>query len=260
MTGTFGPDVDPDLPRAAHHQPGPEDPHRRSATSATSAPSPARSPPDRRSAHGLPVRDGRRRRRPHLHRDLRTSATRRHRARSRTPAAMRSMSWQHLDATANRQGVTIQEDGELGGPGFGGCPAAAAAQGPASPDDRDGHRRRDTTSHGDLDAGRPSRPARRPIVGYTVRAVVAARRHRRRARTRSARGSATPRPRPRRWPDRAWPARPSRSAASPRPASRWPPAVANKTRRPARRPTPRSRPCRSRRPVAASPARSPTSR
>ena len=47
--------------------------------------------------------------------------------------ALRSMSWQNLDANANRQGVTIQEDGELGGPGFGGCPAAAVAQGPAAP-------------------------------------------------------------------------------------------------------------------------------
>ena len=29
--------------------------------------------------------------------------------------------------------INAEEDGELGGPGFGGCPAAAVAQGPASP-------------------------------------------------------------------------------------------------------------------------------
>ena len=45
----------------------------------------------------------------------------------------RFMSWQAEDADANRQGLTIAEYGELGGPGMGGCPAgpadAAAPQG-----------------------------------------------------------------------------------------------------------------------------------
>ena len=45
----------------------------------------------------------------------------------------RFMSWQAEDANANRQGLTIAEYGELGGPGMGGCPAgpadAAAPQG-----------------------------------------------------------------------------------------------------------------------------------
>jgi hypothetical protein len=35
----------------------------------------------------------------------------------------RFMSWQVEDADANRQGLTISEFGELGGPGMGGCPA-----------------------------------------------------------------------------------------------------------------------------------------
>jgi hypothetical protein len=82
---------------------------------------------------------------------------------------MRSMSWQNLDANANRQGVTIQEDGETGGPGFGGCPAAAAAQGPASPTN--------VKATGDASSTNvtwtvpTATPGTSPIVGYTVRAV-----------------------------------------------------------------------------------------
>lgn len=44
----------------------------------------------------------------------------------------RLMSWQVEDADANRQGLTIAEFGELGGPGFGGCPAGPADQAPAA--------------------------------------------------------------------------------------------------------------------------------
>ncbi len=36
------------------------------------------------------------------------------------------MAWQEEDADANRQGLTIAEYGELGGPGMGGCPAGPA--------------------------------------------------------------------------------------------------------------------------------------
>jgi hypothetical protein len=38
----------------------------------------------------------------------------------------RMMSWQVQDAAGNRQGLTIAEFGELGGPGMGGCPAGPA--------------------------------------------------------------------------------------------------------------------------------------
>jgi hypothetical protein len=37
----------------------------------------------------------------------------------------RLLSWESTDAAGNRQGVTIAEFGEVGGPGFGGCPASA---------------------------------------------------------------------------------------------------------------------------------------
>ena len=82
----------------------------------------------------------------------------------------RSMSWQNLDANANRQGVTIQEDGELGGPGFGGCPAAAAAAGPASPTNVTATDGGSTTT---VSWKAPTvTPGTSPIVGYTVRAVT----------------------------------------------------------------------------------------
>ena len=45
----------------------------------------------------------------------------------------RLLSWQFVDAAANRQGVTIAERGELGGPGFGGCPNGPLQSGPPGP-------------------------------------------------------------------------------------------------------------------------------
>ena len=46
---------------------------------------------------------------------------------------MRALSWQVTDAAGNRQGLTISEFGELGGPGFGGCPSGPAALPPNAP-------------------------------------------------------------------------------------------------------------------------------
>lgn len=40
----------------------------------------------------------------------------------------RAMAWEQQDADGNRQGLSIAEYGELGGPGFGGCPAGPADQ------------------------------------------------------------------------------------------------------------------------------------
>ncbi|VXB76451.1 Fibronectin type III domain protein [Arthrobacter sp. 9AX] len=45
----------------------------------------------------------------------------------------RSMAWQEEDADANRQGLTIAEYGELGGPGMGGCPNGPLGSGPVGP-------------------------------------------------------------------------------------------------------------------------------
>jgi hypothetical protein len=54
------------------------------------------------------------------------------RAAANAPLGERLMSWQVEDAAANRQGVTIAEFGELGGPGFGGCPAGPGDAAPQS--------------------------------------------------------------------------------------------------------------------------------
>ncbi len=47
----------------------------------------------------------------------------------------RLLSWQLTDADANRQGLTIAEFGEPGGPGMGGCPNGPLQSGPPGPTD-----------------------------------------------------------------------------------------------------------------------------
>lgn len=47
----------------------------------------------------------------------------------------RLLSWELTDANANRQGITIAEFGELGGPGMGGCPNGPLQSGPPGPTD-----------------------------------------------------------------------------------------------------------------------------
>lgn len=50
-----------------------------------------------------------------------------------TGGGHRMMSWETTDAAANRQGLTIAEFGELGGPGMGGCPNGPLQAGPPGP-------------------------------------------------------------------------------------------------------------------------------
>lgn len=45
----------------------------------------------------------------------------------------RAMTWQFTDPAANRQGLTIAEFGEPGGPGMGGCPNGPLQSGPPAP-------------------------------------------------------------------------------------------------------------------------------
>ena len=45
----------------------------------------------------------------------------------------RMMAWEFTDPAANRQGMSIAENGELGGPGFGGCPMGPNQAGPLGP-------------------------------------------------------------------------------------------------------------------------------
>ncbi|MDR6557476.1 hypothetical protein J2809_001832 [Arthrobacter pascens] len=48
-------------------------------------------------------------------------------------AGARSMAWELTDVDGNRQGLTISEYGEPGGPGMGGCPNGPLQSGPAAP-------------------------------------------------------------------------------------------------------------------------------
>ena len=69
------------------------------------------------------------------------------------------MSWQEEDADGNRQGLTIAEFGEPGGPGMGGCPAGPLQSGPVGPTNL-AVNRSGATAAGELDAG--GRRARHP--------------------------------------------------------------------------------------------------
>lgn len=87
---------------------------------------------------------------------------------------VRIMGWLVEDLDANRQGLTISEFGEAGGPGFGGCPNGPAQSGPPAPVVQSLVR---TTSGGPNAytftwtpaVNVPGTPA---ITGYRVRAVV----------------------------------------------------------------------------------------
>ena len=48
----------------------------------------------------------------------------------------RAMAWELTDPAANRQGMTIAENGEPGGPGMGGCPNGPLQSGPPAPTNR----------------------------------------------------------------------------------------------------------------------------
>ncbi|WP_285249847.1 fibronectin type III domain-containing protein [Pseudarthrobacter sp. fls2-241-R2A-168] len=82
----------------------------------------------------------------------------------------RSMAWQEQDADGNRQGLTIAEFGEAGGPGMGGCPNGPLGSGPVGPTNVSAAK-----VNGDLKvnwtpaAAIPGTPA---ITGYRVTAVA----------------------------------------------------------------------------------------
>jgi hypothetical protein len=83
---------------------------------------------------------------------------------------LRVMAWQNEDADGNRQGLTISEFGEIDGPGFGGCPAGAAGQGPRSPTGVTATQ----SAPGEIAVGwtpATQNPGTDPVQGYTVRAV-----------------------------------------------------------------------------------------
>ena len=82
----------------------------------------------------------------------------------------RAMAWEFTDPAANRQGMTIAEFGEVGGPGMGGCPNGPLQSGPPGPTNvvaalvSGG-----ATVHWTPAVGFPGTPA---ILGYEVLAVA----------------------------------------------------------------------------------------
>ncbi|WP_227497014.1 fibronectin type III domain-containing protein [Planctomonas psychrotolerans] len=85
-------------------------------------------------------------------------------------AGVRAMSWQFEDGDANRQGLTISEFGEIGGPGMGGCPNGPLTSGPAGPTSVVAARTNSAIKLTWTPAvGIPGTP---PITGYRVHAVA----------------------------------------------------------------------------------------
>ncbi len=85
-------------------------------------------------------------------------------------SGVRAMSWELEDGEANRQGLTITEFGELGGPGMGGCPNGPLTSGPAGPTDVVA-----ATAGSSIKINwTPARaiPGTPPITGYRVHAVA----------------------------------------------------------------------------------------
>ncbi len=83
----------------------------------------------------------------------------------------RAMAWQLVDAAANRQGLTIAEFGEAGGPGFGGCPNGPLQSGPPAPTNIAAAR---VPGSGTISVHwdpAVALPGTQPILGYRVTAV-----------------------------------------------------------------------------------------
>jgi hypothetical protein len=89
-----------------------------------------------------------------------------------TGGGERLMSWQVQDADGNRQGLTIAEYGELGGPGMGGCPVGPSQQGAPTPGKAAVVRSGDRTSMQVNWAPATAVPGAAAVTGYSVVAVA----------------------------------------------------------------------------------------
>jgi hypothetical protein len=81
------------------------------------------------------------------------------------------MSWQVEDADGNRQGLTIAEFGELGGPGMGGCPLGPGDAGAPKPGGASVVRSTDKTSVGVTWAPADQVPGAASVTGYDVEVI-----------------------------------------------------------------------------------------
>ncbi len=90
---------------------------------------------------------------------------------SKSDLGERAMSWQQEDADGNRQGLTIAEYGEAGGPGMGGCPAGPGDLGTPKPGAASVVRSADKTSMSVKWAAATPVPGAPAVTGYAVEAV-----------------------------------------------------------------------------------------
>jgi Fibronectin type III domain len=82
------------------------------------------------------------------------------------------MAWQEEDADANRQGLTIAEYKELGGPGMGGCPAGPGDVAAPTPGSATAQRSLDKKSVAVKWAPATAAPGAAPVTGYNVVAIA----------------------------------------------------------------------------------------
>ena len=91
-----------------------------------------------------------------------------------TGGGTRFMTWQEEDADANRQGLTIAEMEELGGPGMGGCPAGPTEQSAPQPGGAFALRSSDKTQLKVNWEPTTPQPGAAAVTGYSVEAIGAA--------------------------------------------------------------------------------------
>jgi hypothetical protein len=85
----------------------------------------------------------------------------------------RLLSWQVTDAAGNRQGVSIAEAGEPGGPGMGGCPLRPADQAAPQPGTASAVRSADKTQLVINWTPAVPQPGAAAVTGYSVEAIAA---------------------------------------------------------------------------------------
>src|SRR4051794_12253640 len=90
---------------------------------------------------------------------------------SKADLGERAMSWQVEDADGNRQGLTIAEYGEAGGPGMGGCPLGPGDAAVPQPGTATVQRSTDKTSLSVTWKATDPIPTAAPVTGYTVEAI-----------------------------------------------------------------------------------------
>ncbi len=83
----------------------------------------------------------------------------------------RIMAWQNEDGDGNRQGLTIAESGEPGGPGMGGCPAGPTDQGAPKPGEASAVRSLDKKSIAVNWTPAEPAPGSADVTGYSVVAI-----------------------------------------------------------------------------------------